>query len=82
MLWCMQRTNIYLTDAQQRALAARARMAGSTRSAVLREILDAALAEPAPADDELHGAFAALADRYQDIAAGLFDDDADLRIDA
>lgn len=82
MLRCMQRTNIYLTDVQQRALAARARIAGTTRSAVLREILDAALAEPAPADDELQGAFAALADGYHDIAAGLFDDDADLRIDS
>ena len=78
----MQRTNIYLTDEQQRALAARARVAGTTKSAVLREILDAALAEPAPADDELHAAFAALADRYDELVAGLFDADPDLRIDA
>jgi len=81
MLRCMQRTNIYLTEAQQRALAARARMAGTTRSAVLREILDVGLADPAPADDELQRAFAGLADRYHDLVAGLFDDDPDLRID-
>src|SRR3546814_3275894 len=47
MLWCMQRTNIYLTEDQQRALDVRARRAGTNRSAVLREILDAELAQPA-----------------------------------
>lgn len=82
MLRCMQRTNIYLTDEQQRALAARARVAGTTKSAVLREILDAGLAAPPPADDQLQAAFAALADRYDGVVAGLFDDDPDLRIDA
>lgn len=82
MLWCMQRTNIYLTEEQQRALAARARVAGTTKSAVLREILDAGLAESAPVDDELRACFAALAARYDDLVAGLFDDDPDLRIDA
>ncbi len=82
MLRCMQRTNVYLTEAQQRALAARARVAGTTRSAVLRDILDAGLAEPAPADDALRRAFATLADGYDDLVSGLFDDDPDLRIDA
>lgn len=77
----MQRTNIYLTDAQQRALAARARLAGTTRSAVLREILDAGLAATAPADEELQEAFTALAERYDELVAGLFDDDPDLRVD-
>ena len=81
MLRCMQRTNIYLTEAQQRALAARARMEGTTRSAVVREILDASLASTAPADEKLHAAFGALAERYDDLVAGLFDDDPDLRID-
>lgn len=81
MLRCMQRTNIYLTEAQQRALAARARMEGTTRSAVVREILDAGLASTAPADEELQTAFGALAERYDDLVAGLFDDDPDLRID-
>ena len=81
MLRCMQRTNIYLTEAQQRALAARARATGTTRSAVLREILDAGLADPGPVDADLEAAFAALADEYDDLVVGLFDDDPDLRID-
>ena len=76
----MQRTNIYLTEAQQRALAARARATGTTRSAVLRGILDAELADPGPPDAELQAALAALADGYDDLVAGLFDDDPDLRI--
>lgn len=80
-MWCMHRTNIYLSEAQERALDARARVAGTSRSAVLREILDASLADPGPADDELQTAFAALADSYDDLVAGLFDDDPDLRID-
>jgi hypothetical protein len=82
MLRCMRRTNIYLTEAQQRALEARARQAGSNRSAVLREILDAGLGAPGPVDDELRAGFAALADRYDQLTAGLFGDDPDLRIDA
>lgn len=82
MLRCMQRTNIYLTKAQQQALAARARATGTTRSAVLREILDAGLADPGPVDADLQAALAALADGYDDLVAGLFDDDPDLRIDA
>lgn len=81
MLRCMQRTNIYLTEAQQRALDARARRAGSNRSAVLRDILDAGLAEPTPMDEDLQAAFAALADHYDQLVTGLFDDDPDLRID-
>ncbi len=82
MMRCMHRTNIYLTKAQQRALDARARVAGTTRSAVLREMLDAGLADPGPADSALQDAIAALADGYHDLVAGLFDDDPDLRIDA
>ena len=82
MLRCMQRTNIYLTEAQQRALDARARRAGTTRSAVLRGILDAELGEPEPVDPQVQAAFAALADRHVELLGGLFDDDPDLRIDA
>lgn len=82
MLRCMHRTNIYLTEAQQRALDLRARRAGTNRSAVLREILDAELAEPAAPDEQLRAQFAALAERHDQLVAGLFDDDPDLRIDA
>ncbi len=81
MLRCMRRTNIYLTEAQQRALDLRARRAGTNRSAVLREILDAALWEPSPPDEELRAQFATLSDHHGQLVAGLFDDDPDLRID-
>ncbi len=36
----MRRTNIYLTDVEQAALDARARAEGSTRSEILRVIVD------------------------------------------
>jgi hypothetical protein len=78
----MQRTNIYLTEAQQQALDRRARQAGTTRSAVLRAILDAELAEPPAPDEQLRAQFAALAERHDQLVDGLFDDDPDLRIDA
>ncbi|CAN5522706.1 hypothetical protein BH20ACT2_BH20ACT2_24020 [soil metagenome] len=81
MLWCMQRTNIYLTEEQQRALDARARVGGTSRSAVLRAILDESLQTREPGDDELRAAFAALADGHDELVAGLFDDDPDLRIE-
>lgn len=77
----MQRTNIYLTEDQQRALDARARLAGTTRSAVLRDILDESLQAPHPADDALRAELVRLADGYDVLVAGLFDDDPDLRID-
>src|SRR3546814_17759043 len=82
MLWCMQRTNIYLTEDQQRALDVRARMAGTNRSAVLREILDDELAQPATPDEQLRAPFAALADPHAQPVARLFDDDPALTIDA
>lgn len=78
----VRRTSVYLTEAQQRTLDQRARRAGTNRSEVLREILDAALAHPASSDDQLQAQFAALADRHDRLVAGLFDADPDLRIDA
>lgn len=39
----MHRTNVYLTTEEERALDARARAEGATRSKVLRNIIDAAL---------------------------------------
>lgn len=80
MLRGMHRTNIYLTEEQERALDARARVEGRTRSAVLRAILDRELAG-VPLDDEVQAAFAALADDYDELVGDLFDDDPDLRID-
>lgn len=77
----MHRTNLYLTDEQERALDSRARAAGISRSALVRRIVDDALADEPAQSAELDAAFAALADDYEDLVAGLFDDDPDLRID-
>jgi hypothetical protein len=77
----MHRTNIYLTDDQERALDARARVEGTTRSGVLRRILDDALAIDAAGGDEIGQAFRELSESYQSLTAGMFDHDEDLRID-
>lgn len=41
---CMQRTNIFLTEEQQRRLDRRAHEEGVTKSSLIRQILDEALA--------------------------------------
>lgn len=43
MVWCMHRTNVYLTPEEEAALDARARSEGVSRSKVLRDIIDAEL---------------------------------------
>lgn len=81
MLRCMQRTNVYLTERQTRYLEARADATGTTRSAVLRDIIDDAAARPVVLDEEVKRAFEALAYEYAEVSARLFDDDPDLNID-
>jgi len=76
----MHRTNIYLTDAQEQALDARARRSGSTRSAVIRGLIDEGMARE-PLEDPLGAAFGALSDQYDELVGSLFDDDPDLRIE-
>ena len=76
----MQRTNVYLTEGQTRYLEARAEATGTTRSAVLRNIIDDA-ARPAVLDDEVKRAFATLADEYAEVSARLFADDPHLSVD-
>ena len=77
----MHRTNVYLTEEQERALDARARSSGTTRSGVLRSILDEALAtERSAADDDVDAAFAELALTYGEATKHMFDADDDLRI--
>ena len=77
----MQRTNVYLTEGQTRYLEARADATGTTRSAVLRNIIDDAAARPAALDEEVKRAFAALADEYIEVSARLFADDPHLSVD-
>ena len=72
---------MYLTEGQTRYLEARAEATGTTRSAVLRNIIDDAAARPAVLEDEVKKAFAALADEYAEVSARLFADDPDLSVD-
>ena len=72
---------MYLTEGQTRYLEARASAADTTRSAVLRDIIDDAASRPVVLDNEVKRAFAALADEYAEVSARLFDDDPDLSVD-
>lgn len=81
MVRCMHRTNVYLTEEQEQALDDRARREGTNRSAVLRDIIDRDLARTSPIDPEAAAALAELAELYDEITDGLFDDDPDLRIE-
>jgi hypothetical protein len=73
MLWCMRRTNIYLSEREQAALDARAREEGSTRSDLLRRIVDEELgldeADP-DVDRELLAAAARIAKRAREHGRG------------
>jgi len=48
--YIVKRTQIYLDDAQDRELAARAAASGTTKSAVIRHAVDAYLAQPEETD--------------------------------
>ena len=78
MLRCMQRTNIYLSDEEQAALDARAEIERSTRSDVVRTILDRELGL-SNVDPELEQAFADLAPMIAERARTLAKADPDLR---
>ncbi|MBV9659575.1 MAG: ribbon-helix-helix protein, CopG family [Acidimicrobiales bacterium] len=77
----MHRTNLYLTDEQERALDARARAEGVSRSALVRSIIDRELAMTPAIDVEMEKLFGELADVYHESTNGMFDADADLRIE-
>lgn len=72
---------MYLTEGQTRYLEARAEATGTTRSAVLRSIIEDAAAQPARLDEEVERAFAALAEEYVEVSARLFANDRDLGVD-
>ena len=70
----MRRTNIYLTEAEQAALDARAAAEGSTRSEVLRVLVDRELNLDAEASEEIDAALAEvageMAERGRKLSAG------------
>lgn len=76
----VHRTNIYLSAEEQAALDARAAIEGSSRSVVLRSIVDDAL-NLAEGDDVIDAALADEAIAIADTARRLSVDDPDLRID-
>jgi len=51
--YIMHRTQIYLDDLQERALAARAERAGRTKSSLIREAIDSYLEQPSAAETAL-----------------------------
>ena len=58
----MRRTSVYLTAAQTEFIKVRAAAAGTTRSAVIRSIVDAAAAQPDALNAKIQRAPGALAD--------------------
>lgn len=74
----MRRTNIYLTLAEQAALDARAAVEGSTRSQVLRALVDRELNLDTESSEEVDAALAELADELAERSRQLSADDPDL----
>jgi metal-responsive CopG/Arc/MetJ family transcriptional regulator len=61
MLWCMERTNIYLTNELRAAVDARARAEGLSRAEVIRRLLDRALRDEV---DDLRSDLAAISEAF------------------
>lgn len=74
----MRRTNIYLTLAEQVALDARAAAEGSTRSEVLRALVDRELNLGTESSEEVDSALAELAGELAERSRQLSADDPDL----
>lgn len=74
----MRRTNIYLTEVEQRALDAKATVEGCSRSDIVRWIIDREL--HLDADAEVDALLADLATELAEAARRLADDDPDLRV--
>jgi hypothetical protein len=74
----VRRTNIYLTETEQAALDARAAVQGSTRSDVVRSIVDREL--NLSEDAELDAALLRAVDEIADLARVLSRTDPDLEI--
>jgi hypothetical protein len=74
----VRRTNIYLTQVEQAALDARAAAEGSTRSEVLRALVDRELNLDTEASGEVDAALAELAGELAERSRQLSADDPDL----
>lgn len=72
-VYIMKRTQIYLEEAQSRELADRARRRGTTASHVIREAVDAYLAEPESEDARVLQQYRAALDSAFGIAPHLPD---------
>lgn len=78
MLGIVRRTNIYLTLTEQAALDARAAVEGSTRSEVLRALVDRELNLETESSGEVDAALAELAGELAERSRQLSADDPDL----
>jgi hypothetical protein len=78
MLDAMRRTNIYLTAVEQAALDARAAAEGSTRSEVLRALVDRELNLETESSPEVDAALTELAGELAERSRQLSADDPDL----
>lgn len=76
----MHRTNIYLTDGRERALDERAPGRHHPQCRGARDH-DRDLGAPPAIHPEVAAGFAELADLYDEITEGMFDDGPDLRIE-
>ena len=74
----VRRTNIYLTQVEQAALDARAAAEGSTRSEVLRALVDRELNLDTEASGDVDAALAELAGELAERSRQLSADDPDL----
>ncbi len=73
-LYIVKRTQIYLNDLQDQALAVRAKEVGSTKSALIREAIDGYLESPADNDAALARLRVALSEAAgvaSDLASGI-----------
>lgn len=71
--YIMKRTQIYLGEDQSRELAARARRRGTTASHVIREAVDAYLAQPESAEEQVLQRYRAALDAAFGVAPHLAD---------
>jgi Ribbon-helix-helix protein, copG family len=71
--YIMKRTQIYLEEAQSRELASRARRQGTTASHVIREAVDAYLAQPESGEEQVLQRYRAALDAAFGVAPHLAD---------